>query len=245
MYLGFSPIKIFLWYLVVMIVLAIFYVKMAGGLIITKTLYTTVTPIVLIFTVITFSYLVLYRINVNKRARCTLETKGVVIEMRHSNIRIGEEWLINIKVSYDGIIQEIRGLEPDFQFILSEGCTLPLKCNPDNLEEVVIDYDKLEKGPAKATDDFSNPINVVENTANLHVKGRGNARVESMDALSENFYRLGLRVYLESGIEPYSVVKELKLPDVLVAKLSPGSFIPCYVDPNNFGEVTLHFIEKD
>ncbi len=66
--------------------------------------------------------------------------------MGNSKVRVGKEWLIDILVSYGDQQQEIKYLEPEFQFRYLQGNRIPLKFDPDKSEEVVVDYGVVRGG---------------------------------------------------------------------------------------------------
>ncbi|MAK92479.1 MAG: hypothetical protein CMI13_14760 [Oleibacter sp.] len=81
-----------------------------------------------------------------KDGRCSSKIIGLVSAMRQSNMQIGEQWLLDMHVSYLDQTQEIKRVEPDMHYIAPPGSRIPLRYNPINPEEVVVDYDALRDG---------------------------------------------------------------------------------------------------
>lgn len=100
----------------------------------------TILEISGVFVVIYLGYMFLSLRFHLKSERCVTQGWGTVEAMGHSKIRVGKEWLIDILVSYNDQQQEIKYLEPEFQFRYPQGSRIPLKFNPDKPEEVVVDY---------------------------------------------------------------------------------------------------------
>ena len=81
-----------------------------------------------------------------KGGRCTSTVVGRVDSMRQSKLQIGDQWLLDVHVSYLDQTQEIKRVEPDMHYIAPPGSRIPLRYNPINPEEVVVDYDALRDG---------------------------------------------------------------------------------------------------
>ena len=81
-----------------------------------------------------------------KGGRCTSTVVGRVDSMRQSKLQIGDQWLLDVHVSYLDQTQEIKRVEPDMHYIAPPGSRIPLRYNPKKPEEVIIDYDALRDG---------------------------------------------------------------------------------------------------
>ncbi|MEH6451258.1 MAG: hypothetical protein V7765_21525, partial [Oleispira sp.] len=69
-----------------------------------------------------------------------------------------------------------------------------------------------------------------------------NAQVKSLAELEEKGrYSLTLQVFSDQHESPYEVVKQMKIPSNLIAKLMPGSFVQCRIDRADKNAVSLVF----
>jgi hypothetical protein len=259
MYLGLSRIKVTIWLVIVTMVTSAMLYKGYSAF---GTLGESWLPIVLktygFFIALWAAYMLLaFRFH-RKAARCINREWGTVEAMGHSKVRVGKEWLIDILVSYGDQQQEIKCLEPEFQFRYPQGSRIPLKVNPDKPEEVVVDYAVIrgEVEPVKDTGavnsaldnsavDLQKIIADASATAINEVSGgaiAANAQVKSLTESEEKGrYSLTLQVFSDQYESPYEVVKQMKIPSNLIAKLMPGSFVQCRIDRADKNAVSLVF----
>ncbi|WP_419811117.1 DUF3592 domain-containing protein [Bacterioplanoides sp.] len=81
-----------------------------------------------------------------KRKRCKEKIIGIVTSMRDSKLAQNERRFLNIHVQYLSHEKEILYVPPDFKYHSPPGSPIPLKYNPNNPEEVVIDYEAIKQG---------------------------------------------------------------------------------------------------
>lgn len=260
MFLGFSRTKVTMWFVIVLVVIFFMAYKFhsAFGSLGDSGL-STILQISGFFVAIYLGYMFLSLRFHFKSERCVNREWGTVEAMGHSKVRVGKEWLIDILVSYgSNQQQEIKYLEPEFQFRYPQGSRIPLKFNPDKPEEVVVDYGVV-RGEVEPVKDRSSVNSVFEaspenlqkiiadaSTAAVNeVAGdavSANAQVKSLTESEEKGqYNLTLQIFSDQHDSPYEVVKQMKVPNNLIAKLMPGSFVQCRIDRADKNAVSLVF----
>jgi hypothetical protein len=259
MYLGFSRTKVTLWFVIIMAVIAFMtnkFYSAFGSL--GESGLSTILQISGFFVVIYVGYMCLSLRFHLKSERCVRREWGTVEAMGHSKVRVGKEWLIDILVSYGDQQQEIKCLEPEFQFRYPQGSRIPLKVNPDKPEEVVVDYAVI-RGEVEPVID-AGAVNSALDTSAVDLQKiiadasatvinevsaeaiAANAQVKSLAELEEKGrYNLTLQVFSDQYESPYEVVKQMKIPSNLIAKLMPGSFVQCRIDRADKNAVSLVF----
>lgn len=260
MYLGFSRTKVTMWFVIVLFIISIMTYKFHtafGSL--DGSGVSTILQISGFFVVIYLGYIFLSLRFHFKSERCVNREWGTVEAMGYSKVRVGKEWLVDILVSYgSNQQQEIKYLEPEFQFRYPQGSRIPLKFNPDKPEEVVVDYGVI-RGEVEPVED-SSAVNLVfeASSGNLQkiiadasaaaineVAGDtvvANAQVKSLTESEEKGqYNVILQIFSDQYESPYEVVKQMKVSNNLIAKLIPGSFVQCRIDRVDKNAVSLVF----
>lgn len=259
MYLGFSRTKVTMWFVAVIAAISFVTNKFHSAFgSLGESGLSTILEISGVFVVIYLGYMFLSLRFYLKSERCVSREWGTVEAMGNSKVRVGKEWLIDILVSYGDQQQEIKCLEPEFQFRYPQGSRIPLKFNPDKPEEVVVDYGVIrgEVEPVKDNSDMNSTF--AASSADLQkiiadasaasineVAGdaiAANAQVKSLTESEEKGrYSLILQVFSDQHDSPYEVVKQMKIPSNLIAKLMPGSFVQCRIDRGDKNAVSLVF----
>jgi hypothetical protein len=132
--------------------------------------------------------------------------------------------------------------------------------NPNKSEEVVVDYDVV-LGEKEAFKDASAVVNnssfdassidlqkiIADASTSAIDKAAGgahlaNAQVKSLAELEEKGrYTLTLQVFSDHYDSPYEVIKQMKIPESLLVKLMPGSFVQCRISQDDKNKVSLVF----
>lgn len=258
MYLGFSRTKVTMWFVAVIAAISFVTYKFHSAFgSLGESGLSTILQISGFFVVIYVGYMCLSLRFHLKSERCVRREWGTVEAMGHSKVRVGKEWLMDILVSYGDQQQEIKCLEPEFQFRYPQGSRIPLKVNPDKPEEVVVDYAVI-RGEVEPVKDTGAVNSALDTSADLQriiadasaasineVSGdaiAANAQVKSLTESEEKGrYSLILQVFSDQHDSPYEVVKQMTIPSNLIAKLMPGSFVQCRIDRADKNAVSLVF----
>ncbi|MFC3680096.1 DUF3592 domain-containing protein [Bacterioplanoides pacificum] len=83
------------------------------------------------------------RDNARLAQRCTEAVTGVVVSMWDSNLARNERRFVNVIVQYLGRERQIDYVDPNFKYHSPPGSPIALRYNPDNPDDVVIDYSAL------------------------------------------------------------------------------------------------------